>query len=192
MPRVSQRGYTMLVYAVVAGVILIALVALTGMVKSYLNGIAEEGYKAGMLDERAKWLAREAKELAAANAEIERLHREAREEEGHHAEMLHAISKDYEKEIGNAKRAATIALDAIRSGSVGLFNPCRTTAGQGSGIRPPGEAATPAGKRDGAEGADVHRAYVERVARSVELASEADDVVRQLTACQAVVTADRK
>ena len=187
-----QRGNTIILYGAIAIGVLIGLVALTGLIKSYLNGIAEDAYKAGVLDERAKWLAREATELAAANAEIERLHVAAREEEGHHAEVLYAISKDYEKEIGNAKRAATIALDAIRSGSVGLFNPCRYTAGQGSGLRPPGEAAAAAGKRDGAEGADVQRAYVERVARSVELAGEADAVVLQLNACIAVVLSDRE
>jgi hypothetical protein len=192
MPRaLNQRGYTMLVYAVVAGGILIALVALTGMVKSYLNGIVEEGYKAGTHDERAKWLAREAKELAAANAEIERLHIAAREEEGHHAEMLAAISKDYEKELGNARLATKLALDAVRSGSFRLYNPC-TTAGKGSGLRPPGEAAAAAGKRDGASGADVQGTYAERVARSVELAGEADEVTLQLQACQRVVLSDRE
>lgn len=184
-----QRGYTMLVYAIVAGVILIALVALVGMVKSYLNGIAEEGYKAGVNDERAKWLAREAKELAAANAEIDRLHREAREEEEHHAEMLAAVSKDYEKEIGNAKRTTKLALDAVRSGSLVLRDPGRTSGCESPRLGPTGEATATAGKRDGPQGADLSATASVFL---LELTGEADDVVRQLTACQAVILSDRE
>lgn len=186
----AQRGNTIILYGALVIGILIALVALVGVVKSYLNGIAEESYKAGMHDERAKWLAREAKELAAANAEIQRLQAEAREEEGHHAEMLYAISKDYEKEIGNAKRARDLALDAIRSGSLRLRDPgIRTSACPSPRLGPAGQTAAAPGERDGAAGADLS---VQAGVFLLELAAEADDVVRQLTSCQTVVATDRE
>lgn len=185
-----QRGNTLVIYGIIAIAILALIAGLLAGVKGYLTRIEEHAYVAGKKDERAKWLARESKELAAANEEIDRLHKQAREEEGHHAEMLFAISKDYEREIGNAKRARDLALDAVRSGAVVLRDPgIRTSGCEGPRLGPAREAPAAAGKRNGAAAADLSR---EAGVFLLELASEADDVVRQLTACQAVVRSDRE
>lgn len=147
---------------------------------------AAVAYPTGRADghelERAGWLDKENVELAAANAEIERLNDEAREKEHQHAADLAEIGEKHEKDLeaGEAQRRADVA--AARSGAlklrVGGACPARPGA---SGA---GEAAPAAGERDGATTAELPPAVT---ADLLELVDDADAVVRQLTSCQAVV-----
>lgn len=140
---------------------------------------------AGHTEERAAWQKRENTELVTANAAIKRLEEEARDTERRHAEDLNEISTGYQKELVNAKAQKDRDVAAARAGALSLRipSPCKGADGGQAGT-----ATTGAGGRDAAAGTELPR---EVTAGLFELADDADEVVRQLTACQAVVSADR-
>jgi hypothetical protein len=109
----------------------------------------------------------------------------ARAEEQSKAADMHAIDtqtiQDKQNEIDS--RDSTIA--DLRAGSLRLRD--HFTCSAGSDKRLPDVAAT-AGKRDAARQGGLQQADAEFLVR---LASDADQVARQLQACQAVVRSDR-
>lgn len=149
--------------------------------------VDHRAYKRGADASTLLWQAREAEELAAANVEIERLNRAARDAERLQADRVAAIASQYEKDLENAKRTRDAALAAARAGTLVLRDPATTC--QDPGARAAGAPPASAGGRDGPAGANLSPAFTDFL---VDLASEADQVVAQLTACQAVILADRK
>jgi prophage endopeptidase len=140
---------------------------------------------AGHTAERALWQAREAAELAQANTRIVELEELARVREWLVARKLETISAQYEKEKADAQSKKLRDIAAAHAGTLSLriASPCQDPAR--------GEAA-PAGAgaagRDGPPTDELPRALA---AGLFALADEADEVVLQLTACQAIVRADR-
>lgn len=106
----------------------------------------------------------------------------ARKEEQARAGVFDAIARAYERGKSDGKAAADSVLAGVRDGTYVLRDKFRCPA------RPAGQIATGAGSRDDAEGAGLSDTDVQFLVR---FAAEADDVVRQLTACQAVIEADR-
>lgn len=147
--------------------------------------VDHRGYARGAAATEAAWQAREAEELARANAEIEKLNREARARELAYAMDLEAVASDYEKDLRNAKSSRDAAVAALRAGTLILRDPA---ARQGAGAGGPGEAPAGAGLRVGPAGGVLSPAASGFL---LELAAEADAVVLQLHACQGVVQADR-
>lgn len=172
-----QRGFGIWGY-IGSAVAIVAVIAVTYWL----------GYGHGTDSERAKWTTRESEELRAANAEIDRLQREARVAEQAHAESLTAISANYQKELRDAKRAHDAHVAAVRAGSLRLRDPGASTRESACEDRV-SEAAAGAGVRDGAEGAELS----ERASQFLlELTARADRVAEQLVACQAIVRRDRE
>jgi prophage endopeptidase len=166
--------------------VLLAVGLLAAAVGAYL-WVDHRGYARGAAATEATWQAREAEELSKANAEIEKLNREARARETAYAMDLEAVASDYEKDLRNAKRSRDAAMAALRAGTLELRDPGAAPC-QGAGAGRPGEAPAGAGRRDG--GADG-RLSGEAAAFLLDLAAEADAVVLQLHACQRVVQTDR-
>ncbi|PRP70249.1 hypothetical protein BUE93_11310 [Chromobacterium amazonense] len=92
-----------------------------------------------------------------------------------------AASAQYQEGLENGKQELAAAVDRLRA-NLRL----RDQQLAGAGNLP--AAAAGAGRRDGEAGADFLAAHGEDALR---LAADADDVARQLSACQAIVESDR-
>jgi prophage endopeptidase len=140
----------------------------------------------GALAEKTAWQAKEVAELAAANAEIQRLQAAATRDHRQHELRLAAVDTELSKSRRSLEERTRNDRRAARDGSERLRIP---------GACPPANvdreaAATPApGRSDGAADAELPGPLA---AALHDLANEADAIVEQLTACQAVVLSDRK
>lgn len=123
---------------------------------------------------QAKWEAADAKAKASAV-------QSARKIEHKVAASDAAASENYQKGLEDGKTELQGALDRLRAA-------LRLREQQLAGARAVPATADSAGRRDASAPADFPSAHGDDALR---LAAEADDVVRQLTACQALVTADR-
>ena len=144
-------------------------------------------YAAGSDDVAADWQAQENEELRAATARIEQLQAEATAKERAHGEALSAIDVRYQNELKNANDSHQRLVAELRAGSLRLRDQYATT-GANCGGASGGTAAT-AGERDGEAGTDLSGPATGFL---LDLTKEADDAVRQLSACQEVVIEDRK
>ena len=142
---------------------------------------------AGHVAERTTWQTRENGELRTANATIKALQEQARKDEQTHAAALAAVSTDYERKLSDANKQRAADAAALRAGTLRLRDPnppgLRACGGLGAKVGP-----SPGG-RDGAQGGELSEAAAGFL---LGLASDADDVARQLAACQAVVVKDRE
>jgi prophage endopeptidase len=144
------------------------------------------GHHEGQVVERAAWEARENKQLALANQVIQALQQQARETERKHAADLNIISTQHETEITNVRAETKRLVDAAVRGSLKLRIPAAAPSqASASGT---GQTTASASGRDGSEAGELP---AETSRFLLELTGEADEVVKQLTACQATLTADR-
>lgn len=159
-----------------------------GLLVAWISSLGTVGYwqnMAGHTAEKAVWQQRDNDELRAANTRIHDLEEEARALEQRHATELAGISADYQKDLANAKAQKDRDAAAVRAGALSLRinTPCKD-ADRGEA----GKAAAGASGRDAAATTELPR---EVTAGLFELADDADEVVRQLTACQKIVVEDR-
>ena len=130
-----------------------------------------------------------ARELDTAQAVAERvqvLQLQARTAEQRHAQALADVSTDYQRRINEANHVRAADRAALRAGTLRLRDPDSTAAGCGD---PAAQAGAGAAGRDGRAPGELSAAAAGFL---LELASDADDVARQLAACQRVVEADRQ
>lgn len=135
---------------------------------------------------RSEYLVRDNKALTEANAKITLLQNAARETEARRVAEMSTLATNYAKGFRDAEAQRLRDVAAARDGSLVLRIPASACRPGGGEAAPPG-AAAPGG--DGAATADLPGSVT---ADLLALAGEADQVVRQLTACQAIVIADRK
>lgn len=155
----------------ISGAVLLAL-ALVGGGYWWGGDAATNHDKAQALDvERTA-----SKKLADANARV-------RATEQKSAQDLAAISATYQKGLSDVVSTHKDVVARIRSGALRLSVPARADTGDTAGA-----SAAGASERD----ADARCQLSDTAAEFLTgLASEADGVARQLSACQAIVTADR-
>lgn len=161
-----------------------------GLIAAWIASLVGVGYwqnEAGHVDERTTWQTRENGELRTANATIKALQEQARKDEQTHAAALAAVSTDYERKLSDANKQRAADAAALRAGTLRLRDPNPTGLRACGGIA--AEIGAGAGRRDGPEGGELSEAAAGFL---LGLASNADDVARQLTACQAVVVKDRE
>jgi hypothetical protein len=164
-------------YAIIAALIIWAA-SLAG-VGYWQNGV-------GHVEESATWQKKDNAELKEANAKILQLETEARASEQAHSETQHLISTGLQKDLQNAEIQRQKDVADARSGAIRLRDPgAPAVQNCGGGTS---ETATGTSGRDGQAGAELSANAVEFLLTE---ADRADAVVRQLTACQAVVDADR-
>ena len=142
---------------------------------------------AGHVAERTEWQTRENGELRTANATIKALQEQARKDEQTHAAALAAVSTDYERKLSDANKQRAADAAALRAGTLRLRDPNPPGLRACGGLAAQVGAST--GRRDGPEGGELSEAAAGFL---LELASDADDVARQLAACQRVVIEDRE
>ena len=159
-----------------------------GIIAAWLASIAIVGAwqnHAGHISERTEWQSREAQELRAANQQILLLEKQARKTEQDQAKVIAAISTDYQEQIRNANTIHSADIAAVRSGLIRLRD--HSASKNTCPDRVPETPSAPRG-RDGQEGADLSKPATEFL---LGLARDADDIARQLAACQAVIVSDR-
>lgn len=166
---------------------LIAVIVVVALATWGLTTLYGAGVESGTTAEKQRWQARENAALAEATRKIKELQESYRALEKRRAEDVAAAAAQYEKDKANevAKRDRVIA--DLRGGNLRLRVPVAACS-QGGGSAVPGAPAG-AGGRDGGASAELSGPASEFL---VGLASEADAVVRQLAACQAVIAADRR
>lgn len=140
----------------------------------------------GKTVERSAWQARENSELAMANAKIVELEETARATERKHANQIASISRNLQEEIARAKLQKDLDSVAARNGALRLYD--KFAAGVCADRDKAGAVGAGAGRRDGSTGCELSSEAAQFL---LGLAGDADDIARQLTACQAVITSDR-
>lgn len=159
-----------------------------GAVVLWGASVAGVGYwqnQAGHTAERVSWQTRETKELQDANAKILELEAARRAEEQRHADAVADISQTYEKEKADAASQKARDVAAARAGALRLLVPARCPDANRNKT---GAVAAGAGERDGGARSELPR---EIAANLFALADDADEIVKQLSACQGIVRADR-
>lgn len=146
------------------------------------------GTNVGAEGERVEWQKRENQELAAANKRIVDLTETVRAKESMHAVELANISAQYQKELQDEKSKADRVIADVRAGARKLRIPVASTY-QACGSGEAGKAPAAPFRRDGEARAELSASASSFL---IGLANEADQVVRQLTACQAIIMQDRK
>lgn len=162
------------------------IIALIGAWCLSLAGVGYWQNNAGHVAERTAWQTSENGELRMANDRIKTLEEDARKAEQDKAVALDAISTDYERKLSDANKQRAADIAAVRAGSLRLRDPNPTGLRACGGLAT--EAAASAGQRDGGAAGELSTAASGFL---LDLANEADDVARQLTACQRVVIEDR-
>lgn len=141
-------------------------------------------YDAGKTAERNTWLDKESAELASANSAIESLESEIKEAHWAAEERLGAIAEQYEKEKQSEIEKRDRRIAELRTANFRLRDPGSKNT---NGHQADGVTGSPS-KCDGQEGGQLSNEASEFLLR---ITGEADEVVHQLTACQAVVLSDR-
>jgi prophage endopeptidase len=160
-----------------------------GLIVVWLASCAGVGYwqhQDGVTVTTEKYERRDNLALSKANNRITELEQQYRAEEQAHAVRMSSIADTYEKELKNANDKTTALIAAARTGTFRLRDP-QAARLPTLGSHPAQTAAGP-GRSDGQAGAELSGTTVEFL---ISLTGEADDITRQLGACQAVVRSDR-
>lgn len=164
-----------------------AIIALLAAWVASLFGVGAWQRHDGKVVERTAWEKRENEKLRKANDKIIELEEGNRKAEQAHAAALAGVSTDYERKLSDAKKQRADDAAAVRSGNLRLRDPGTT------GLRACGsigiEIGSGTGERNGTQGSELS---AEATGFLLDLAADADDVARQLSACQAVVLKDRE
>lgn len=149
----------------------------------------------GIATVEAKWQAREAKQQAAAADQYKKLYDAYRKAEQDNAVALAAISAKFEKERTDATKQHAADIAAIRAGALRLRDPgaAPVPACRGSTA----ETGTSSSGCNGGASCEFSGPHARLLSGQtseflVDLAADADDVARQLAACQQVIINDRK
>lgn len=143
------------------------------------------GWMDGARHEGAKAVARERDAAQAVAARVQALQTQVRETEERHAQALANVSADYQQRMNNAIQVRAADHAALHSGALRLHDP----AGSAScGSAAPEIAAGSSGRDDRTPG-ELSGSAAEFL---LDFAHDADDVARQLAACQRIVIEDRR
>lgn len=140
------------------------------------------GYRTGTKVERADWQEREIVINAEHAAKLQAATERARAVERAAIERYSQVDADYQRRLKEVSREKDRALAGVRAGAIRLSIPAECP---GSRDSVPNPAPAP-GERDGGTRARLSDSAAQFL---VSLASEADAVVEQLRACQAVLSA---
>lgn len=158
------------------GAIALALVAGSG----YLYG-RNDGKKI----ERVEWQAREKKADDAAAVELKKVTDDATKKERASAAAVAVISGQFQQELKHERTKKDRIISDLRAGTVRLRDPGTRHPLSSNPVPTTG---TGPGRCDAGPGTDFSREASEFL---VSEASRADEITRQLTACQKIVRKDR-
>ena len=191
-PGHKQRGVIAMGWLILAGVIAAGLV-LTGLVlawNKYTTGIDQAGFDRGVATTTAQYTARDNAQLQTALTRVKVLEDAARKTESAHAAAIVKVSDKLAKEKANAKLAEKRVRDAIAAGDLRVRDAAfkaGTCAPVGAGSQPGATTASASGS-NGAPRCQLSDATASDL---LAIGRDADEVVAQLTAAQAIIVADR-
>jgi prophage endopeptidase len=162
------------------------LLTLVAVWAASLFGVGRWQNDAGHIAERGVWQARANAELASANAKILQLSAEVRATEQRHASELDQVAAEYEKEKAHVAAQTDFVIAGLRAGGLRLRDPY--TPAIPAGGDPAGQATPATSGGNGGTGGELSEQTSEFL---IGEASRADEIVKQLQACQAVVRSDR-
>lgn len=164
---------------------LLPYLAGAAIVLAVVSGLLWMGYRHGVTTTDNAWQSRwdkQAADLAIARADAERL---ARQAERNSALAMAAIDKAYQQGQADGKAQADRTIADLRSGNARLRE--RFTCPPAGNDMPDPTGTT--GRSDAGEARGLQRDDAEFLIRYAE---RADEVVRQLQACQAIIQQDRQ
>lgn len=147
----------------------------------------EKQFDRGEQAANAAWQKRDNEELVAANARIIELTAEARQRKLEHAADLAKASATYQENLQHEKASRDRTIADLQSGALRLRIELARRKSTGGGTDPEGNPG--AGRCDAEAYGELSPAAAGFL---VALTTEADDVVHQLTAAQAVIAACEK
>ena len=159
----------------------LALVISVALVQAY--GWA---YKNGVNAERVAWQTSQNLALAEANKKLFDAEEQARVNEHLHAVQLNTISNTYQEKLTNEKQRHDSIVASLRAGNLSLRDKYAPPGNAAPGATLSSEAGAADSGRNATEGAKLSQPLAEFL---IGLTSEADEVVNQLTACQAELLA---
>lgn len=162
---------------------LLAVIAIVYLINAY----GQHQFALGETSKNAEWLQVQNTELVKANAKIKQLEAKARADEQAHVIRLSEIDTQYLKDLDHVKADKDHAIAAINAGTLKLRDPAATTSHECGGSNPSQVTASPS-HSDEKAGCELS---AEASRFLLDLTSEADEVAKQLNACQSVVESDR-
>ena len=163
------------------GKLAVALVLLVALVGAYVKG-RNDGGKIVQADYAQR-------DLKAANdyAQKEReITEKYRSQEAQWQQQFVAASRSYQKGLARVETQRLADAAAVDAGRIRLLDP--GTVGKACGDSPPSTTASTSG-RNGSEGSELSGKAAKFL---LSLASDADAVVRQLSACQQILSSERQ
>lgn len=145
-------------------------------------------YDNGVADERLKWVSAESKALKDSIAEVDRLNRENRALEAKYQAEDQAKSAKYQLEIQNVEKNAKRVIAELRADNIRLRDPYANSIGRAAESGASEAGSTPGGCIS-ETGGDLSKETSEFL---IDLASEADEVVEQLSYTQDLLVECRK
>jgi len=150
--------------------------------------IYTEGYNAAKTEVTAQYAARDKEAEAKAQAKIKELEATRRAVEKEAEDSINRIANQFEKERQNANKIQADLRARLAAGTLRLRDPGAASANADSECRVSQASAATSGSDGGTTG-QLSTAASDFL---ISLAGEADEVARQLAACQAVIRSDRK
>lgn len=138
-------------------------------------------YNHGVQAERDRWQVKLAKANADWQAKLDKANQANAALKAKHETELADIATKHQQEIARAKAQNAADRDAIRRGSLRLFDPFAASCSKLPGAR---EALAATGERDGPAGGELSKPTAEFL---VSEANRANEIVEQLTMAQAVI-----
>lgn len=186
--RMRQRGFGLLVYLIAAAAVLGALYLVIQFIDS--TWATSAGVEKGAAETTAKYAERDNAALHKAIADKEKAEARVAKLEAEASQKVTAADADYQRGIRDGKAKLDTAVARVHAG-YRLRDPGGTAGAAAKPAGSPGPAAGDPGKRDGEARAELPRAagcdLSERTSEALyRLAGDADDTVKQLSACQAV------
>lgn len=179
-----SRGFAGIEVLIWLGVI----AAVLGGLYWVASALDERGHDRGVAERDAFYTKRDNAALAQSNLRIKALEEEARATERRHAADMAKVAGDLQKDLDDERTRNSGFIADVRAGRLQLRDPGAASAACGVGGAA-GKAGTAAGSGDGAPSGLLSGSASEFL---LGLAGEADAVVRQLGACQAVIIKDRE
>ena len=142
----------------------------------------------------ATWQARETKEQQAAAAQFKSLSDAARAAEQKYTNEMATLASNYERKLSDANKQRISDLAALRAGTLRLRDP--GTSHVSTCPSSTAQAGTSPGRSDGSTPSQLQATANGLLSTDasqflINFAADADDVARQLAACQQVIEQDR-
>ena len=171
---------TLILYGLIG---LAVLAALFGMYQT----IDHRGYERGVSETTDKWNVAQAKLNAATTKREQELDGQYRAKEVAWTQLVNQMQADHQKELANEQKQRDADVAAVNSGLIKLrdkYAACSTATRRSE----TSSATASSGVGNAEAGAELSKEFTQFLLGE---ANRADQIVKQLTACQAIVVADR-